>query len=358
MRFIQITKLFAAVIAVFAIASSAEAQLPPAPPATPLANYSEDFDDLTSSPEVLGDAGFAVFSDNGGLGAYFGATPGEGPQISALGVDEETGNQFINVYANYDNGGVHEDPTLNESISVFQSRTFTGDDAAAAGTYIFNFDFASNEDEPLSGTTTTGAFIRVFDGAFNLLDEATFDTTAATPTFAPGQIQVTLNPNFTDGGVIQFGFNNRVGRFEGSGIFYDNLSFVLEGSIAVVTGDFDGSGVVDCADLDGYVGNIGSAATGNLAALDLDGDGVLSADDANTHITTLVTTSNGQVGTFPGDLNCDGTVNVLGDAFALIGNLNNDVTTYSAGDLNFDGTVNVLGDAFTLIGNLNNTNAP
>jgi hypothetical protein len=131
----------------------------------------------------------------------------------------------------------------------------------------------------------------------------------------------------------------------------------IEGSAAVV-GDFDGDGDVDCADLDGYVGNIGAAATGALEALDIDDDGTISAADANTHITTLVMTSNGQTGTFPGDLNCDGTVNVLGDAFALVGNLGNAVTSYSAGDINFDGTVNVLGDAFTLIGNLGNSNAP
>ena len=82
----------------------------------------------------------------------------------------------------------------------------------------------------------------------------------------------------------------------------------------------------------------------------------ISAADATTHITTLVQTSNGNTGTFPGDLNCDGEVDVLGDAFALIGNLGNAVTSYSQGDISFDGTVDVLGDAFTLIGNLGSTN--
>ena len=124
-----------------------------------------------------------------------------------------------------------------------------------------------------------------------------------------------------------------------------------------VAGDFNEDGVVDCADLDGYVGNIGAAATGTLAALDIDGDGTLSAADASAHITTLVVTMpNGVTGTFPGDLNCDGTVNVLGDAFALVGNLGNAVTSYSQGDINFDGTVNVLGDAFALVGNLGMSN--
>ena len=123
-----------------------------------------------------------------------------------------------------------------------------------------------------------------------------------------------------------------------------------------LTGDFDGSGVVDCDDLDSFVGNLDQAAAGALAQLDLTGDGQVTIDDANLHITTMVATTNGQVGTFPGDLNCDGTVNVLGDAFPLVGSLGNAVTSYAQGDINFDGTVNVLGDAFILVANLGNSN--
>ena len=129
-------------------------------------------------------------------------------------------------------------------------------------------------------------------------------------------------------------------------------------TVVGAAGDYNGDGVVDCADLDGYVGNIGAAAAGPLATLDIDGDGTLSEGDANAHITSLVQTSNGVVGTFPGDVNCDGTVDVLGDAFVLIGNLNDSVDSYEDGDLNFDGFVDVLGDAFVLVGNLGLTNAP
>ena len=125
-----------------------------------------------------------------------------------------------------------------------------------------------------------------------------------------------------------------------------------------MVGDFDGNGVVDCDDLDGYVGNIGATVTPALAPLDFDGNGTIESSDATSVITTLVETSNGQVGTFAGDLNCDGVVNVLGDAFALIGSLGTSVDTYAQGDINFDGMVDVLGDAFILIGNLNESNAP
>ena len=149
----------------------------------------------------------------------------------------------------------------------------------------------------------------------------------------------TLNPNATPAGWEM--------RVEGNNLQVRNLN--LTGG---VQGDFTGDGVVDCDDLDGYVGNIDDPATGTLAALDLDGDGVLSAADANTHITTLVVTSNGGTGTVPGDLNCDGEVDVLDDAFILVANLNAPVASYSLGDANFDGVVDVLGDAFILVANL------
>jgi len=123
-----------------------------------------------------------------------------------------------------------------------------------------------------------------------------------------------------------------------------------------LAGDFDGNNIVNCDDLDGYVNNLGQLAAGALAQLDLNGNGTLEAGDADTVLTTLVETSNGGVGTSPGDLNCDGVVNVLGDALLLVTNLNSSVTRYGQGDLNFDGTVNVLGDALILVTNLGNTN--
>jgi len=147
--------------------------------------------------------------------------------------------------------------------------------------------------------------------------------------------------------------NEPIARFAGAS----------SGSLGTITltvlgaaGDYNGDGTVDCADLDGFVGNMGAAAAGDLAALDINGNGTLEASDADTVITSLIQTSNGVVGTFAGDLNCDGAVNVLGDAFALVSNLSSSVSSYSDGDINFDGTVNVLGDAFALVANLGRSN--
>ena len=124
-----------------------------------------------------------------------------------------------------------------------------------------------------------------------------------------------------------------------------------------LTGDFDANGDVDIADVNLYVGNIGSAAIGSLVQLDLTGDGQITEADLQTHIANYVKTSNRETGTFLGDLNLDGTVDVLGDAFSLVGNLGSSATSYAQGDIDLDGNVNILGDAFALIGNLGKTNA-
>ena len=86
--------------------------------------------------------------------------------------------------------------------------------------------------------------------------------------------------------------------------------------------------------------------------MDLDGDGDVTIADHNLHVTTLVVTSNDLTGALPGDVNLDGTVDVLTDAFALVGSLSQSVTSRSQGDLDADGVVTVLGDAFILVGDL------
>ena len=98
-------------------------------------------------------------------------------------------------------------------------------------------------------------------------------------------------------------------------------------------------------------------ANGDLAQLDLDTDGFVTLADHDLHVTSLVMTSNGRVGALVGDINLDGSVDVLNDAFAFIAGLGGSVSGYANGDLNADGVVNVLGDAFRLVANLGQTNA-
>ncbi|MDA8563175.1 hypothetical protein N9L06_01860 [Mariniblastus sp.] len=121
-------------------------------------------------------------------------------------------------------------------------------------------------------------------------------------------------------------------------------------------GDFDNDGDVDADDIDFFTGNIGNAATGSLVQLDLDDSGTIDLADHQFHVEQLVQTSNGLTGTFIGDANLDGTVDVLGDAFVLVGNLG-DSGGWADGDFNASGNIDVLGDAFQLVGNLGRSNS-
>ena len=123
-------------------------------------------------------------------------------------------------------------------------------------------------------------------------------------------------------------------------------------------GDFDGDGDVDLLDLDRYSGSIGLtiAANPTLVDLDLDGNGTIQEADLEQHYSTLVETSNGGKGTFAGDANLDGIVDVVNDAFVVVANLNGSTTSWAQGDFNASGNVDVVGDAFLLVANLGNSN--
>ena len=126
-----------------------------------------------------------------------------------------------------------------------------------------------------------------------------------------------------------------------------------------ILGDFDQDDDVDVDDIDFYIGNLDTEATGELAQLDLVEDGTITIADLNFHITTLAETSNGVQGALLGDLDLNGQVDVLGDAFALIANLgSNGEISYGLGNINGDLMVDVLGDAFLLIANLGESNDP
>ena len=192
-----------------------------------ISGFTDDFQAVGTG----GFTGWSVFSDNAGLGGYFIPTASStGPQISALG-DDGNGNQYMNFYANYDNAAVHTSGgTLKEAISVFREFDFTAADTASGSTWEFAFDFSLNAAEPIGGLTEAGAFIRVFDPVFNLLDGDTLDTgAAATSTFQNGILSVTLNPLWVSG-KVQVGFNNLATNYDPSGMFYDNTCFSNDGS--------------------------------------------------------------------------------------------------------------------------------
>jgi hypothetical protein len=170
------------------------------------------------------------FSDNGGFpGGYVFTPPSSGPQITALGYNGSD-NQYLNFYANYDNVNVHDrvncspcSPFLQEALSLFRMTSFDGTDTASGDTWVLSFRYREG-DIPPAGATQVGAFIRVFDPVWNLLAEATLDTSGSS-SWQSGNLAVTLDPAWLNGN-IQVGFNNLVGGYEDSGVYYDDATFV------------------------------------------------------------------------------------------------------------------------------------
>ena len=270
------------------------------------------------------------------------------------------------------NAGVTEDAVDGLWIS-FQSREDTNgaDNGQGALFYIDGTDVT-----PL-GTWTWDQSLVVWDAdsdlrsdriATDLQSPLTCVLTVAADSYelsfsaATGTVPATVSGTFSELGLtndLTTATATAASQTDLRGLFSLGSVTVEQVSDGVLFGDFDGDMDVDCDDLDGYIGNLDTAVVaGNPeATLDFNTDGTITESDAISVVTMLVVTSNGVTGTFVGDFDCDGSVDVLGDAFALVGSLGSTVTSYSDGDANFDGTVDVLFDAFALVGNLGMSNS-
>ena len=228
-----------------------------------------------------------------------------------------------------DNGNFLQGTTLDISDLGFAVGTFANADFTDSFGFIWQPEF--------------GASVRVFE---DWLDEI-----QPTNTFGAGTF--TVNAIAEANGRLLFTVLDRNFAYALIDVTIDEPATIPAG-----LGDFNDDGLVDLLDLDMYSGNLDANAVGPLEALDLDNDGTVDADDFEFHLSSLVKTSNGRRGTFAGDANLDGSVDVLNDAFTLVGNLGQAATSFSQGDFNADGVVDVLGDAFLLVANLGMTNEP
>ena len=128
----------------------------------------------------------------------------------------------------------------------------------------------------------------------------------------------------------------------GIGFSYDATTFTATWDLSVLPTP------LEAAFYTSELASTNIASVDDDTELDGDGDGV---SGPNLEESLLVA--------IPGDITLDGTVDVLGDAFALIANLGlSGDTSWSQGDLDADGTIDVLGDAFILIANLGRTVSP
>ena len=143
-------------------------------------------------------------------------------------------------------------------------------------------------------------------------------------TFPNGGLELPANTNLLlQPGIVQSDGNN---NNSSAGVGLQSMTIRITDDAPGLAGNFDMDDDVDADDIDFYSGNLGMPAMDNLAQLDLNGDNVVTLADHDLHVMTLVQIDGVQSGTLIGDINLDGQVDVLVDAFILINNLGTNAT--------------------------------
>ena len=300
-----------------------------------------------------------IASDQFAFGV-FGAPHGN--NVATVVTFERTGNfniqRFSGLFAETSNGAGLGDVNLDGSFTISDVANVSG--AFEEILYSQNDQFNAAADVNGDGLIDTFDLLALEDVYIEVgADAATRDLLRIVKhrrvdyDFSGGV------PTMSDLAILESQFGSTEWNFDldANGIVdQDDSDFFVEHFLVTLSlGDFNEDGIVNVADIDFYSGKIG-LASGDLGfdgRLDFDQDGVIELEDHETHVTTYVQTSTGVTGTLLGDINLDGTVNVLGDAFLLVSRLNGGGPySYGTGDLNADQQVNVLGDAFILVSNL------
>ncbi len=133
-------------------------------------------------------------------------------------------------YANGDHG--NGSGNLIES-NLFQEQPIP---AGASGLWSFTFDAKMGN---LGGNSTAAAFIKILDpnaGWSTTLYDIDMTNTPATWT----DYTITVDVTGLDGQILQFGFMSTCANYEPSGVFYDNVVFSPDGTVATDEITLDG----------------------------------------------------------------------------------------------------------------------
>jgi hypothetical protein len=212
--------------------------LVPAAARADLAPYSQDFEGL--NPGAPGDPSLAndgwlvfanVFSPDGQF-FYYNYGPFPAPNNDATSGaafcnvkagfgGPAQGAQQLDVFSDYNNEGSHNLGHRIES-NVFQEQVIGAADIGT--TWLFNFDAKKGN---IGGATTAKAFFKVINpfAGYSLSRFVWIDMTNVPADWTSYSLPFYIDPAL-QGQILQFGFLNTASYFEGSGIYYDNLSFL------------------------------------------------------------------------------------------------------------------------------------
>jgi len=204
-----------------------------------LSAYSQDFEGLVQAdPNALGNDGWKIFANvfDGSWNYLYGYgtfpapnNPGD-PAFCLIASGEggvPQGAQQLVVFSDYKNTD-HGIGNIIEA-NVFQERTIGAGDVGT--TWNFLFDAKKGD---LGGASTALAFIKTLDpnNSFAQTNFITVDMTSIPATWGTYSLSIAID-NGLVGQILQFGFLSYASNYEPSGIFYDNINFAEEGTVAV-----------------------------------------------------------------------------------------------------------------------------
>jgi len=169
---------------------------------------------FTTSGSYVG--GYGTYPAPNGSEAFSGVAVGEG--------GPQQGNRQLAVYSDYNNRDAHPLPlgTVAQrkvEANVFQERTVAAEDVGTM--WVFQFDAKLGS---LVAPTTALAFIKTIDpnNGYQTSFINSVDMSAVPAGWGTFSLPFTISANA--GQILQFGFSSTAANFNGSGIFYDNIS--------------------------------------------------------------------------------------------------------------------------------------
>ncbi len=194
--------------------------------------YSQDFESmaLPSEGALLGD-GWLVYGNVFGTdwSYWYGYGPFDAPNsgaaFCAIADDQGIGSQCLSVYSDYNNAN-HADGIV-QSL-VYREQEITAGDVGETWTFTFSAKMGN-----LELLTTAAAFIKTLNPAagWATTNEIKLDMTTTPAGWTVYSIPILIDAGLA-GQILQIGFMNEARLYQGSGVFYDNLSLYTDDPVA------------------------------------------------------------------------------------------------------------------------------
>lgn len=138
------------------------------------------------------------------------------------------GTQQLNVFSDYENSVDHVAGNRIESL-VFQEQTISSGDVGTRWVLLFDAKRGN-----LAGSSTASAFIKTLDpsGGYATTSFTQREMTSIPTTWGTYWLAITIDAGMV-GQLLQFGFLNWASNYEGSGVFYDNVSWAINNTLDV-----------------------------------------------------------------------------------------------------------------------------